>query len=213
MQKLYILSTLVLVVFVSFLVSLSGLKAYYLEFLALGCVLFLALRRFGTGLGQRLINVAQSILFTFTILYVVLSTGGLQSPYFFFVYFLLFGLSLLLDPFVSLSTALAIVGLFLSQFSAGKSLSELLPVVALPFLVPFALYLGQEHRMLQKEHEVRTVEKEDAMLFVSTIMKGHLDELQKVVQGFTGDHDLHTMMRMIRRMKTLIDKYEKCTSV
>lgn len=46
-------------------------------------------------------------------------------------------------------------------------------------------------------------------LFLSIVIKGHLDAVHDLVMNFRGDHDLSAMSRILKRTKRLIDQFEE----
>lgn len=161
-------------------------------------------------------QLLDALFFTLTLMTIVLTTGGLLSPFFFLVYFLLFALGLMLEPLISLTTALGIIAAFLPYLPVQAGLTQLAPLLALPFLVPFAVYMGNEHRKralqqqaydsLSAEH---TSKQQDALLFISTVVRGHIKSLLESVENFHGDHELNEIRTSARRLQKLIDKFEK----
>ena len=89
------------------------------------------------------------------------------------------------------------------------SLESLMPLISLPFLVPFAVFLGKEHQDLLVTTQNKEVEESNTFLFLSVVIKGHLNSLHDIVMNFKGDHDLHAMSRILKRTRKLIDQFEE----
>jgi hypothetical protein len=170
-------------------------------------------------MGKRFIKthlIVDAVFFTLIIMNIVLTTGGLGSPFFFLIYFLLFALAMLLEPVVSLTTTLGILALFLPYLPAQARLTDLLPLLSLPFLVPFAVFLGSEMRKRDRERkkiasliDQQSSTEQDALIFISTIVKGHMQSIEEALDNFHGDHELSAIRTSTRRLKKLIDKFEK----
>ena len=89
---------LVVCIALAFVFPQTGLAAYDIEIAAFLFVLLFIVRRL--SLFSRRTRLFESAVFTLIILGVVNSTGGLQSPCFFLVHFLLFSIALLLEPII-----------------------------------------------------------------------------------------------------------------
>lgn len=196
---------LVVTLFLGFLIPKTNLVNYDLQ---ISAFLFIILY-----LGKKIIpqktNLLESVIFTLIVILIVNSTGGHLSPFFFLLYFLLFSISLLLEPIISLVISLTLIVLFLFHQPAGENFKELLPIFSLAFLTPFSLYLGKEYLLLQKTRNKIGRLKEDTFLFLSLILKNHLKNIKENLENFSGDHQLEAIKKSVKRMEKLIDKFEK----
>lgn len=156
---------------------------------------------------QKVYRLADSVIFTLIIMLIVFSSGGIESSLFFLTYFLIFALALLLEPIISITTTTAIVIVFLLTINLNTqdSIKSLIPLITLPFLVPFALFLGKEYR----NNLLNSYEKMESFIFLSTVIKGHISKISEVTENFTGDQDLDHIKQITRRMEKLIEKYEE----
>lgn len=199
-------SILILIIVVSsFLFSQTPLSSYGLQISAL---LFVALYLIKKVLPKTQHRLIEASFFTFIVCSIVAVTGNLSSPFFFLLYFLVFFLSLLLEPTISISATVGIV--LLNALSAQiSSPQELLPLFSLLLLTPFAIFLGREIKREKQLRKTVTETKENTFLFLSLILKNHLDNINKAAENFLGDHQLETIRKNAGRMKKLIDEYEK----
>ena len=110
-------------------------------------------------------RLAESVVFTLIVLGIVNSTGGLTSPFFFLIYFLLFSLSLILEPVISVTSTIALITFFLLNLPQNQDIKALLPIISLAFITPFAMYMGQEHIESQKS-KVKSFRKIHFYLFL-----------------------------------------------
>jgi hypothetical protein len=161
-------------------------------------------------------KLLESLIFTFIISTIVNTTGGLSSPFFFLIYFLLFSLSLFLEPTISITTTIALIFYFLLSLPSRQSLEELLPVFSLALLTPFAMFLSQEHYREKREREQNRVlqeslesTKKNSFLFLSLVIKNHLGNIISSAENFLGDRELDDIKKNARRAQKLIDDYEK----
>ena len=209
-MSLEIIHSIVLVVTIvaGFLVSKSFLANYDLQFVAvLFIVYFLSRKLLIPKVPQS--KLLESIIFTLIIVSTVVTTGGVDSPLFFLVYFLLFSLSLLLEPIISITSTIALIVCFLFTLPENQSLKTLLPIFSLAFLTPFALILGQEYAVAQKLKTENIRKEQDTFLFLSLILKTHLKEIKQYLENFMGDRDLHAIKRHTAEMERVIEKFEK----
>lgn len=202
---------LIFVLTAAFLVSLTPIKNYYLEISAVLVLGYIGVRRIvsSSAISPDLRGLIYASIFAFIAMYTVLSSGGLQSPYFFLLFFLIFALSILLDPIVSLVVSIAIMFLFTWHLSTTFKLEDVVPLISLPFLVPFAIFLGKEHQELMTVQKAQEKDTSNMFLFLSIVIKGHLDAVHDLVMNFRGDHDLSAMSRILKRTKRLIDQFEE----
>lgn len=195
---------LVVVIALGFLFPKSALAQYDLQIYAfLFVVLFVGKRMFKAG------KLLDSVIFTFVIFALVNTTGGTTSPFFFLLYFLLFSLTLLLEPVVSIPITLAAVIFYLLFYPEKAGLQGLLPIFSLAFLMPFSLFMGKEYErnlILKKKQQAI---QQDTFLFLSLMIKNHLKIIKKAAENFMGDHDLREIKNSAKEMDRLIDKFEK----
>ncbi len=151
----------------------------------------------------------ESVVLTLVVLSIINSTGYVSSPYFFLVYFLLFSLSLLLEPSISLSVTLALIISYLFFIPPSTQISGLLPIFSFAFITPFSLYLGEEYRKKKNLEEEERKLEQNTLLFLSLILKQHAKEIQNSVENFLGDSDLEKIKKHARRIQTLIEKFEE----
>lgn len=197
---------IILTICVSFLVSTSALNEHVLQ---INAALILTLLIYKKTLGKKSgSHLLESTVFSFVVTTLINGTGNLESPFFFLIHFLLFSLSLFLEPVVSITTALSYILFFLLTFPTGASSMKLIPIFSLAFLPPFALFLGQE--FLRERHERKKNEsmKTNTFLFLSLVLKNHVKNIVNAVENYQGDHHLQDIKKNADRMEKLIDEYE-----
>ncbi len=199
---------LVIVVALAFLFPQSALSQYDLQIYALLFItLFIGKRFLAAG------KLLDSVIFTFVILSLINSTGGPLSPYFFLAYFLLFSISLLLEPVVSIPLTIATVTFFVIFFPERSGLQGMLPIFSLAFLMPFSLFMGREYERNMVLKNKNAALQKDTFLFLSLMVKNHIKTIKKAVENFMGDHDLHEIQKATTEMEKLIEKFEKDENV
>ena len=198
---------LIFTIILTFIFPKTNLAQYDLQISAgLFIILFLT-KNFivSKNIYSRLI---ESVIFTLIIMSVVNSTGGLTSPFFFLIYFLLFSLSIILEPIISITTTVTLIIFFLLNLPDNQNFKTLMPIISLAFITPFAMFLGQEKLESEKLKVKSEKTKEDTFLFLSLLLKNHLKNIAEAVQNFVGDHQLEIIKKSAQRMERLIEKFE-----
>lgn len=102
------------------------------------------------------------VTFTAILLILLSSTGGLNSPLFFLVYFLLFIVSLLFDPPVTLVLTLALTLFFAKTLTTLHAALQLLSII---FIAPLAIYFGNQYlRLLESQEKIKILVKQSRKL-------------------------------------------------
>jgi len=164
----FLLHTLFLIVAVAlafFWTSNPQLSYYNLQLTAV-FVLFFFLNQIISRRRRQKINLTiDAVIFTVVILLLVTSTGGLTSPVFFLIYFLMFGLALLFEPLISVSLTAVIVLFFLFTPTKEEPLQELLQLFSLLLITPVALFFGKQYlKVLQDEEKIKILEEEEEIM-------------------------------------------------
>jgi len=199
---------LVFAIVLTFIFPKTNLANYDLQISAGLFIILYSVKRFivSKDIYSRLI---ESVVFTLIIMGIVNSTGGLISPFFFLVYFLLFSLSLILEPIISITTTVTLIIFFLLNLPANQDFRTLLPIISLAFITPFAMFMGSEHIKNQKSKVKSQKLKEETFLFLSLLLKNHLKNIKEALENFVGDHELGIIKKSVQRMEKLIEKFEK----
>ncbi len=145
------------------------LSQYSLQLSALLLAIFL----FHNLLGRRKIpnisfikyqSISNSLTITLLLLLLVLDTGGLTSPLFFSLDFLLFGLSLLFNPGLGLLVGLALSLLFLLNNSL-IDLNSLTNLISLILMAPLARFFGTQYlRLLEGQKQIKVLQNQSDQL-------------------------------------------------
>lgn len=195
---------LISTIFFAFIFAKSSLATYDLQLTALLFIILFIAKRLKKG-GRLL----EAVIFTAIIFVIVNTTGGVGSPFFFLLYFLLFSLSLLLEPAISITTTITSVAFFLLSLPPDREVINFLPIFSLAFLTPFALFMGQEYLKEQRAKKQLEKTKKDTFLFLSLTLKNNLKTIKHAVENFMGDHDLKEIERSAKNMEKMIEKFEE----
>lgn len=173
------------------------LNAYSLQLIAI-LIIFYFLNR---SLTQKRFDLAigfDGLILALVTLLLVSQTGGLESPLFFLLYILLFGLSLLFDPIIILIFAIALVLLFLNQ---AINLFSLLEMIGLLLITPVALFFGRQYlKVLEEEEKIKILAKEqkklagevsqqekDTLLWLSLTFREHVSQILDTSSNMLAD--------------------------
>ena len=140
---------LVLAVALTFLWSQNPkLTPYNLQAIGL-LLLFYFAGKFISGSKARLSAALDAVIFTILILFLVTSTGGVQSPVFFLLYFLLFAVSLLFEPTAAIVISLLLVLFFSFSLRFDFDNTALINLASLLLITPLANLFGRKFLQTQ----------------------------------------------------------------
>ncbi|MGB9637315.1 MAG: hypothetical protein ACPLY7_00775 [Microgenomates group bacterium] len=135
------------------------LSAYSLQLTGILVVFYFASRFLAKGNKEIILDV---IVFIAILLLVLASTGGLGSPLFFLIYFLLFAVALLFDPPTTLTLTLALTLFFANSLTSTRAALQLLSLV---FITPLAIYFGKQYlRLLEAQEKIKILAKKSKEL-------------------------------------------------
>lgn len=157
-------------------------------------------------LGSKFINhnsyfINQSvdaIILTVVVLLLVFSTGGIASPLFFLLYFLLFGISFLFEPFLAVFFSLILILFMIVNIGSPQ---DLLKVASLIFVAPIALFFGQQYlqnlvsqnriKIFQKKwlEDEKTIESEETsvLFWLSLNFRNRIAEIIEITANLLTD--------------------------
>ncbi len=174
LHSLFLLTAVVLAFFWT---SSPGLSVYTLQLVAVFILLFFVNQFFTRKRGRRENLTIDGVIFTLIVMLLVYSTGGLTSPLFFLVYFLMFGLALLFEPLITFLLAAAMVLFFLITPNKQEPLTEALQLFSLLLITPLALFFGSQYLKLLESEEKIKILKEEGKIMEEQIKKEETDVL------------------------------------
>jgi len=199
---------LIFTIALSFIFPKTNLANYDLQIAAFLFIILYLVKKFFVSKNSAS-RLTESVIFTLIIISIVTTTGNTNSPFFFLIYFLLFSLSILLEPIISTTTTITLIVFFLITLPQNQNIKDLLPILSLAFITPFAMFLGQEYIKNKKLKVKNEKLQEDSMLFITLLIKNHLKTIKEAVENFVGDHELNIIRKTANRIEKLIEKYEK----
>jgi len=146
-------------VILAFLISVSPLSSYGLQFSAFTVLVYIAIsflvRRSIVSVNTKV--TVDVLVFSFATSLLLFTTGGFTSPLFFLSYFLLFGVSLLSSP--TTSTVIAITFMLLFVISPKTEFwSEVLQAASLLAIAPISVLFGKQYlKILEDQRAISTL--------------------------------------------------------
>lgn len=138
-------------------------------------ILFYFVTKFVTGKANGVQNTLDAIIFTTITFLIVTTTGGVHSPVFFLLYFLLFALSLLFEPIQSIILSLLLIALFGYDLSLNFDNLALINLVTLFLTTPIAMIFGKKYLQtledlgrIKQLNKIISEEETDTLLWLTT---------------------------------------------
>lgn len=205
---------IIIACFFAFLWAKSPLASFSLQLSALLFLFFLASKHFSKR--TSLFVPSEALFFTILILLLIFDTGGLSSPLFFLLYFLLFALSLLLTPQTAFILSLTLIILFLFNLEEIKNFGTLIPLFSLPFITPLAVFFGRQHQKLKQTEKELAHDEKQTLLWLTTTFSEHLHKISDTLQNIKKDNlidqqkeNLKAIGHNVKRLKKLGDKLKE----
>lgn len=173
------------------------LSAFTLQLVAILIILYF-LNRFWQKERFRATIAIDGLIFALVSLLLVAETGGLDSPLFFILYILLFGLALLYEPLITLIFSLALSIFFYPQI---ENIANLVQIIGLLLIMPIALFFGRQYlKLLKKEKKIRFLEtkrhalekelthqEQETLLWLDLSFKDHLSKIMDISSNMLAD--------------------------
>lgn len=116
------------------------------------------------------------LVLNIAILLFIASTGGLHSPLFFLLYFVLFGIAFVFHPLVVFVYVLCTTVIFISQILSGDVSGNILTASSLYLIAPLAYFFGTEYsQRIQQDDDLDKIKETSAS--ASEIIQQDVDEL------------------------------------
>ena len=144
----------------AYLVSISSIEKFSLQIIALASIIFLFF-----SIVQKRFSLH---LIAFIISLVVFTSSGLNSPFFFLIYFLLFTIAFQNPPTTTLTYSLGLI-LLLSQ--SLDSLNSLLPLSSLLLITPLSWFIGKQYLDKTKVDSDISISETNVLMWLSLKFK------------------------------------------
>lgn len=196
------------------------LSIYTLQLIAIFVLLFflnqfLSRHRKDSPKSRKISLNIDAAIFTIIVFLLVTSTGGLISPLFFLIYFLMFGLALIFEPLITLSLTLAMVLFFLITPVKQDLFKEIVQLFSLFLITPLTIFFGSLYlKVLVNEEKIKILEEEseidekqigkeetDVLLWSTLELKQALSEILDEVSNLLADISHLTISQKERLLK------------
>lgn len=158
------------------------LSAFNLQFVGLIILFYFLVKLISKR--QKMVMALDALVFAMITFLIVSSTGGLRSPAFFLLYFLLFSLSLLFEPIQSLLLGLFLALLFSLQAGFAFDTTAIINLTTLILITPLALIFGRKYLQTLADlgkikllNDIVSEEETDMLIWLSTKAKPTLVNL------------------------------------
>jgi len=95
--------------------------------------------------------LTESVISGISVVLITASTGGLASPFFFLNHFLLFELSLLLEPSIVITLTLSLMTLYIFSHRVAPSFHDLTLLLSFLFMTPIAYFTGNIYNRIKNQ--------------------------------------------------------------
>lgn len=190
MPKIINILLFILISFSSYLFSISKLIYLTPQLIALVSIItlifYFSKKTFSIHLIAFLINI------------IVFCTNGLNSPFFFLIYFLLFVIAFQNPPTVTLSYSLLLI-IFLSQ--SLNSPNSVLSLASLLLITPLSWFIGKEYLEKIKDEKIIADDETDILLWHSLKLKTGLCQIIDTASELLSQPNLPSQKEKIHHIK------------
>lgn len=155
------------------------LSSFNLQLTGVLILLYFAFRLFFRGVNRSFFFA--TIVLISIVLLLIFSSGGINSPIFFTLFFLLFALALLLNPNQAATASALLVGIFLWQNLPNLTSPMIIDLISLVMMTPLAVVFSKIYlKYLQSVGKITILkeairdEESDSLLWITTTAKPSL---------------------------------------
>ena len=203
----FLLQTIILIL--SFVVVLiwhnTSLVSYTVPFLSILIFLYLilSLRKHGKGFLSMGGEGPWGIFILSTVvLLLIFSTGSINSPLYFLLYFLSFGIAFVFEPAIGFVFVIGAILLFLPDALKTETLVNFLKIGSLILISPLAFFFGREYRINDKQEEEIEALEERSKDAANTISED-VEEVIKDEKTNLKDKDLDKLNEVLEETEDL----------
>ncbi len=199
------------------------LSFYTLQLIAVLIIIYLLKNLFSRNANlKHSRNILNSLILTTIVLVLVFSTGGLNSSFFFLLYFLLFNISFLFEPSLTMSFSFILVVFLATHFQFSQ---DLIKLASLIFAAPLALFFGQQYlknlaaqerikifkrKWLENEKALES-EETNILLWLSLNLRNSIAEILEITANLLADlsHLSPTQKKSLKKIRRKAKKLLK----
>ena len=184
LQSLLLLFSFALV----FIWQVSPLSSYTLPIIGFLIVIYIISSLATTKRGKQISldgPLGMFILNTIILLF-VFSTGGLSSGFFFLLYFVVFALVFVFEPYTIIAFTIGIVLIFIPEAIKGDVVGNFIRLGSIILISPLAFFFGREYKKSgEREDAIESIEKDVKEVIKKekvNLSKEDLEKLSDVVE-------------------------------
>jgi len=175
-------------------------------------------------------NKINAFILSSTVLLLVFSTNGAESPFFFMVYFLLFGIAFLFSAKTTIAYSIILITLLSNQIESPQNLLRLFSLV---FVTPLALFFGKQYlQNLEAQKQIKILRKQSAkakkalknqetnsLMWLSLNFKDSLNQILETSALMLSDigrlspSQKHLLGKIRKKAKRLLNEGEKLLNI
>lgn len=204
MQKLEQLLTLIFSFIVIFLWQATPLSSYTTPILGLLIALYLIVssRKKGKGFltmggGPFGVFVLNTLIFL-----LIFTTDSFNSPLFFLIYFLGFGIAFVFEPIMTFAFLIGAILVFIPDISKGDLTQNILKLSSVILIAPLAYFFGKEFRKTEEDEQELEELRERSKEAADTISKD-IEEVIKNEKSELKDTDLEKLNEVLEETEDL----------
>ncbi len=164
-QSLYIVAGILVVLFWQTF-NLSSLTIPAIGILVLGYLIFSRKAKKPSGLDNLTISILTALIFI-----LIFTTGDLNSPLYFLLYFILFGITFVMLPETIFVFLVGAIILFLPHLSPSTLTQDVIKIASLILISPLAFFFGKEYRVVQIHEQKDQAIAEKIISEAGTVLK------------------------------------------
>lgn len=189
----------------------SPIKDFSVEFLGLLIALYLIIA--AKNKGEAFLNLGKggtvSIFILNTLIFILIFlTGGLNSPLFFILYFIAFGIAFVFDPLSVFVFIAGAVLIFFPELNNGDFTANFLKTASVALVSPLAFFFGREYQRgdirEEKMNEIVEREKEAADKITEDI-----EEIIEDEKGMLKEADLQRLNEILEESQDLREEIKE----
>lgn len=185
-----------------YLWQMTSLSSYTVPLLGLLIAVFLIVSARKKGKGFLTLGGGPLGIFILTtlILLLIFSTESINSPLFFLLYFLGFGIAFVFEPIVTFIFVIGTVLLFFPEAAKADTTNNLLKLGSLLLISPLAYFFGKEYQKTDKQDEEIEKLKERA--------KDSADTISKDVEGVISNEKENLKQKDMEKLNEVLEETE-----
>lgn len=197
------------------------LSQYSLQLTGALVIAYFAFKFILRSSNQNKLNLPSTLILNIICLLLVFSSGGISSPLFFILLFLVFALALLFEPIQAAIVAFILVSLFVFQSYQSMDTTKIVNLLSLILITPLAILFSRNYlEILEDRGTINLLENDlqrtqiDSLMWVSTQAKPSLIKVLETLRSTTDMiNDAAVLERLRNVQQDIISLYSSADSL